>query len=553
MTVEHFYIHSCHHRSKNSYDNAIIVKEKVCTIDENGNEHWEPKLQIFRDPMRSFYLTKPQYRNHKFKKEFEKLECLEEFRCRDSELRDKLAAGLGFKSWENKWAGVKQLCECPYVYGADIDTETLIKHAYLKRAPEGKSPKLTVGAFDIETEVTGKKRINVITFIHERDVYTVALKEFCKIYSATSDILNIDTRVTPRQATKEDCLSVIDKIIGEELRKNGFTLHFEMVDTELEVITTIFKQIHRCKTDIIGIWNMPFDIPKVIEELTKMEIDPCSVFCSPEVPKNLRVCKFVEDTNPNAEHIVDKWHWFNCTSHSQFIDSMCLYGRLRKVAGRDIKYSLDYISNKELGQGKLQLGEITNHGWSQKYDFLRYIAYNINDVVIMQLMEFKNHDIDSLVGLSGYSLLKNYSKQTICVRDGDYNYGLENGHVPASASLDMFTEWDKMMPKVGGTVLPPEKAVGTRLKLLKDSNNDTLIVIMVVDLDEASMYPTDTIAANISKETYYGTVLGIYGYGNNYIELLGMVSISPEAYSVQAAVNFFHLPDYEEMEQCLGL
>ena len=348
-------------------------------------------------------------------------------------------------------------------------------------------------------------------------------------------------------------LSAIDKIIGEELRKNGFTLHFEMVDTELEVITTIFKQIHRCKTDIIGIWNMPFDIPKVIEELTKMEIDPCSVFCSPEVPKNLRVCKFVEDTNPNAEHIVDKWHWFNCTSHSQFIDSMCLYGRLRKVAGRDIKYSLDYISNKELGQGKLQLGEITNHGWSQKYDFLRYIAYNINDVVIMQLMEFKNHDIDSLVGLSGYSLLKNYSKQTICVRDGDYNYGLENGHVPASASLDMFTEWDKMMPKVGGTVLPPEKAVGTRLKLLKDSNNDTLIVIMVVDLDEASMYPTDTIAANISKETYYGTVLGIYGYGNNYIELLGMVSISPEAYSVQAAVNFFHLPDYEEMEQCLGL
>ena len=193
---------------------------------------------------------------------------------------------------------------------------------------------------------------------------------------------------------------------------------------------------------------------------------------------------------------------------------MCLYGRLRKVAGRDIKYSLDYISNKELGQGKLQLGEITNHGWSQKYDFLRYIAYNINDVVIMQLMEFKNHDIDSLVGLSGYSLLKNYSKQTICVRDGDYNYGLENGHVPASASLDMLTEWDKMMPKVGGTVLPPEKAVGTRLKLLKDSNNDTLIVIMVVDLDEASMYPTDTIAANISKETYYGTVLGIYGYGN---------------------------------------
>ena len=39
----------------------------------------------------------------------------------------------------------------------------------------------------------------------------------------------------------------------------------------------------------------------------------------------------------------------------------------------------------------------------------------------------------------------------------------------------------------------------------------------------------------------------------NTIELLGLATISPEAYSVQSYKYFLDLPDYEEMEQCLGL
>jgi len=553
MKTAHFYVHSCHHKSKYPHENAIIVKEDVCTIDDDGNEHWEPKLNIIKDPVRPFYITLPPYRNHNYKKEFEEKTKLEEFRCHDSELRERLAFALGIPSWKSKYISIKELCASPYVYGADIDTETLVKQAYLKKQPEGKSAKLTVGAFDIETEVVGDRRINVITFIHEHDIYTVALKEFCKIYSSTDDILELDTDVRPRQATTEECIEAVHRIIGNEITRNNFTLHFQMAETELELIETIFEYIHKCKTDIIGVWNILFDIPKVLERLEVLGVDPCDIFCPPEVPRSLRVCKFVEDANPHAEHITDKWHWFNCTSYSQFIDSMCLYGRLRKVNGRDIKYSLDYISNKELGQGKLHLGEITNHRWSQEYDFLRYIAYNINDVLIMQLMEFKNHDIETLVGLSDCSLLKNFSKQTVIVRDGDYVYAQDNKHVPSSAGLDMFTEWDRIMPKAGGTVLPPEKAIGTRISVLQGSPDETQISIMNNDLDETSMYPTAIRVLNISKETYYGTVIGINGFPISHIELLGMASIAPDAYCMQACENFFGLPGYEEIEKCLDL
>jgi hypothetical protein len=171
----------------------------------------------------------------------------------------------------------------------------------------------------------------------------------------------------------------------------------------------------------------------------------------------------------------------------------------------------------------------------------------------MQLMEFKNHDIDSLIGLSDCSLLKNFSKQTVMVRDGDYVYALENGHVPASVGPSMYTEWDSEMPKVGGTVLPPEKAVGTHVPILDGIDAPTQVSLFVNDLDESSMYPSALRLANISKETYYGSVLNINGYDKVCIELLGLATISPEAYSVQAYNKFLDLPDYGEMERCLGL
>lgn len=549
--IDRYYVHSCHHRSDDPNCNAVVVKEQICKHNDDGTETWEPYLRVIKDPTRSFYITKTQYRDHAYKKEFEDINKLEEFKCKDSELRERLANALG--CGYRRYVGLRDLCSSPYVYGADIDTETLIKQAYLKIQPEGKSAKITVGAFDIETEVYGEGRINVITFIHEREIYTVALKESCKIYSASDDILDIDVNVRPRQATYEECLSVVNSIIGEELTKNKFTLHLELVDSELELLQTIFKHIHECKTDIVGIWNILFDIPKILERLNVLGVDPREIFCPPNLPKRYCVCEFKEDINPNAEHMVDKWHWFSCTGYTQFIDSMCLYGRLRKVDGKDISYSLDYISNKELGQGKLHLGEITNHRWSQTYDFLRYIAYNINDVLIMQLMEFKNHDIDSLIGLSDCSLLKNFSKQTVMVRDGDYVYAKENGHIPASAGVSMYTEWDSEMPKAGGTVLPPEKAVGTRACVMQGTSGRTQVSLFVNDLDESSMYPSALRLANISKETYYGSVLNINGYDKIHIELLGQVTISPEAYCVQAYKLFLDLPDYEEMEKCLGL
>ena len=535
-----FYVHSTHCKVNNDPTrNAVVVKEKIKEIDNDGNVTWKDNLNIIENPIRPFYITARQFRDHQYKKEFEDLSKLEMYRCRDQELPDRVALALNEGRWTPKrFINLRQLCDSPYTYGCDIESEVLIKQNYMDNTPVGELPKFTCGCLDIENEVRGEGKINVLTYIHENQIYTCALAQYCRIYHKEDDSFT--------NATEEDCIEAINKLIGEEIKKHGFELHFEIKDNELSMIYWIFERIHENKTDFVGIWNMNHDIPKIIERIIRCGGDPAQIMCHPDVPDRFKYCRYYTD-NSNVQHFTDKWHWMNLTGYTQFIDSMCLYARLRKVSGRDSSYSLDAISTKELGQGKLHFGEITNHWYSQNYDFLNYIAYNINDVLIMQLMEWKNHDMSALNGLCGMSLPSQFNRQTIMVRNDEYHYGLLHGRLPASSGTDMFTSYDKIMPKAGGTVLPPNKAAGVGINALEGIDKTTQVSIMTNDLDVSSMYPSILSAFNISKETQLSSLLGINGFDNKYIELLCSGLNKPEVFGTQLASTFYGYPDFNEM------
>jgi hypothetical protein len=105
------------------------------------------------------------------------------FQCRDSELATKVAEALGYGSWMNRKFSLRQLCNSPYTYGCDIETEVLIKQGYIDKTPVGEMATFTSGCLDIENEVRGEGRINAITYIHEHDIYTAVLDEYCRIYN----------------------------------------------------------------------------------------------------------------------------------------------------------------------------------------------------------------------------------------------------------------------------------------------------------------------------------------------------------------------------------
>ena len=517
--------------------NCVGVKEKIIVEYSNGDVEYKDNLRLYEDPQRPFWITRPQFQDHAYKKEFEDLDKCEPFICRDSELESRLENALGLPPTFRK-RSLRQLCSNPYVYGADIDTMTLIKQSYMNKTPPGKIPVYSRGGLDIETEVRGDKRINLITFIHENTIYTAALKEYCK-YELPDK--------TFRNATSDECLRVIENMLGPFLREHNFTLEFTICDTELEVIEWTFKQIHKHKTDYIGVWNMGFDIPKIIDRIILLGGDPAEIMSHPDVPRQYRFYNWYEDKGKTSDHFTDKWHWISIPGYSQFIDSMCLYARLRKVSGRESSYSLDAISNKELGTGKLHFGAITNHWYMQNFRFLEYIAYNINDVVIMQLIEKKNNDMTALIGLTGMSLISQFARQTVMVRNDAYDYGKTFGKVPASAGSTMFTEYDLMQGKAGGTVLPPDKAVNVGVKVLAEFDYPTQVSLLTNDLDVSSMYPSITSAFNISKETALATAITINGFPQSDVEIFFGGINQPEINAVPLCEHFYGFPGYLEM------
>lgn len=65
-----FYIHSTHCKTKDndSSKDAVVVKEKILVKNDDGTEKWVDHLNIIRDPVRPFWITKPQFRDHHYKR-----------------------------------------------------------------------------------------------------------------------------------------------------------------------------------------------------------------------------------------------------------------------------------------------------------------------------------------------------------------------------------------------------------------------------------------------------------------------------------------------------
>lgn len=198
----------------------------------------------------------------------------------------------------------------------------------------------------------------------------------------------------------------------------------------------IFAAIHKHKTDFIGIWNMDYDIPSLAERIQVNGRHISDMLHHPGIKQKFKHFWYQKDHRKVA-HIVDKWHWTHNVGYSQWIDAMLVYARIRKIQTKEPSYSLDAISSKEIGQGKLHFGpESEDHRFMQSKRFLEYIAYNIADAILIQLIFRKTNDVETLIGLTGISPLSDFSKQLNMLRDQLYNYYLDHGRVLGCCGTD---------------------------------------------------------------------------------------------------------------------
>lgn len=527
--------------------NTVLVKEKVVTIDSETSEVLKvvDRFKPVHDPKRTIYITKPQYRCHQFKRDVEDIEKVEKYVIKDRFLEYEIMRILDIKVDEDqKRPTLRDLCDSPYVYHADISLEALIRARYQERQKHDIIP-IRVGSFDIETSVLQDDSngvINCLTFCAEKTIYTAALDGFMWKYVNGKKV----------KATDNDFKEQIKKDIQPYIDKHGFKIVYKICNSELELLTWIFTQIHKEKVDFIGIWNIGFDIPTVIDRIKHYNKRPEDFFCHPDIEEDLRYCHFKEDKRP-AAHIVEKWHWFYCSHYSQWVDDMLLYARIRKAQTKEPSYTLDAISTKEVGEGKIKLEE-GSHAEMQQYKFVQYWTYNMVDAILLQLMHWKNGDIQQMMRLTGSSPYPDFSKQTVMLKNIYYKFCLKRGKVFASTGKNMVGPYDKYFSKSGGAVLKASLVQGIGINaIIERPNYESMIVVLGADLDFKAYYPSTESMYGLSKENKIATVIGIEGIADkedkNKTEkieaFMGGIAM-PQANSVWIGHDYFGLPNYEE-------
>lgn len=502
-------------------------------------DSYESTLQIIENPVFPFWVTKPQFRNHTSKKEQVPLSEVEQYSAPITEFPQAICKALGQRWWPGR--RLKEILDNPFIYGADIDPVVRLKHAYRKANPDATIKLIKDGMFDIEQDVSGTNQIIAATYI---DIYTKSVYvAYLNTYLKGKDPSQVPCAVAREQKRFRD--KILDKF-KPLYDTSNFKYIYHGSDDEKDLLLWIIGQIHLCKPDFVGIWNMGFDIPAILTRCVFLNIDPRDLFCHPDVPKNFRSVKWKEDKS-EVEHFLDRWDYFEVSGYTLFFDSMCLYARLRKVEGRKSTYTLGVIGGDEIGAGKMEFGEGLGHYEMQNFHFVDYVAYNVIDVMIMVIMELKNRDIRSMLNLISSSNLQVMARQTVQLKNDYFEYQLAAGRVIASVGTSMKAEYDDRIPNIGGCVVSPNLARGTGIPILLESDRETKLHRYVFDLDIRSAYPYLTASRNVSKKTKLATVLSIEGHTTEEINVLFDWMIDIDENSVSIGSTFLGLPNYQEM------
>lgn len=561
------FLHSAYTSRLPDGSDAVVISEYVHYDDGRVI----PELRIAKKPKRSFYITKPQFRNHDEKKEIEDVDKLDKYTVHNCELEREIFKALNGYYPGGRYVPLKELCASPYLYGADVHIETLIKN-HDQKAFDKTGLKLhpaTTGFFDIERSVLkgNAAEITVISLTHENRIYTAILEMAFFRFDEFGNRLPGDL-----QELKELSHTILDPLLSKILTTNDdlkqhkhkkFQYFYYVGKTEIELIEWIFARLHENKTTLVGIWNLDYDIPAILKVIKEAKVPPENIFCPPTLPEQYRKVNYVFD-NKTVSHITDKWHWLYTTGHTQFYDSMALYAKLRTVIGKESSYKLnDILQKNNLGE-KLHFQELPNMedlsdiDWHRrmqsKYPYY-YIVYNQFDVLSLQLMEWKNGDGQSMLQLSESTSLAKFTKQTRKVSDSLYVDWIEKGRVIGTVGPDMRSIYDSDIGAVGGAVLSPLRLDYNGLNaLIEAPHHKTQLHPFVNDVDFTGMYPTVAQAGNTSKETKLSTVLYITGdvvrkyyTPKEAVETFFSYVINPEDNATLLGTTFFGLPDYDEM------
>lgn len=510
----------------------------------------EPNIKFVKDYQVTFGVTKQMYRNHEQKKESEKIEKLNLYHSTQSKLRDTVARALGTP---NSKLPLMQLSASPYLYGSDISSTVRIKHEYRKKWPELNTA-FSVAVLDIETDMLhGTEDPIMITIVFKNKVYFSAVTSIFNGYS------NIEARY--RACVKEYIQDYIDK--------NNYEIDFYLAADCVDMLKYAFKKLHADMPDFVAIWNLDFDVPKMIKTFEKYGVDPAQVMCDPKIPPSMRYIHYREGSRKKVtasgkfkpKKPSEQWHSLTCPAGFMFIDQMSGYRFVRQGEQELQEYSLDFVLNAELGIRKLRFEKANAYHKARWHIFMQtnyifeYCVYNNFDSISCMELELSKNDLSLSIPVRSWdSDFSRFDAPTKRFADKYHYYLFENHReligtvapVPRNKNLsqedqeaeyigDFEDEFDEEYAEEVTEETDEELAeaimVSSRdvlsirnwiltlkshlsvlgLPLIEDSDLLTQIRCFVYDADAKAAYPTATSTNNVSKETTLAEIIDIIG------------------------------------------
>lgn len=488
-----------------------------------------PHTYLVKDWKRPVYVVKQQYQNYIDKKEFEDKDKLNVQLTTQSDINRTVANMLGTPHLATQQDKLKS---SPYLYGYDITSTSLIKLMSLRRNEFVQSP-YSVASFDIETNPLTNE-ILMATITYKNKSYTAIMKSFLK------NIPDPNYRL---------------KLAIEKYLPNYKDLDFKLSihNNQIDLLKDIFKVANEWAPAFMSIWNMDFDISRIMEVLKKYNVNPVDVICDQSIPRYARVCRYkqgpkkkvtasglVKPINPSLQ-----WHSLISTSKFYVIDAMCVYRQLRIAKPEKPSYSLDAILRDELNTQKLKFKEaddykaINWHLFMQENYPIEYIVYNIYDCLSMLELDEKNKDIAStLPAFAGITDFQKFSSQVRKITDAMFLFGLERNKIIGTAGKkpdsknnideeiddsildDDDSEENENDPSKYKTLdlkgwiqlLPQNLLLNEGLKCIEEYPDVTTNVRGITcDLDASSSYPSCTLVANVSKKTCVNELIKVEG------------------------------------------
>lgn len=493
----------------NGMDDMVVAKEYLYLKDGSR----VPTIALFENYEREFYITKPGFRNHYEKLEWEDKDRLMLYKSNDAQIANRAAKALRiFDSRINK----KSVARSPYVYGYDISVNALIKQMYKDKYPDFIHPSSSVAALDIETSVLSKEgEVLMVGFSFKKNAYVSINSNWLEDNKYNRDAIRFKFK----------------DLLGKWVDARGLELVIEFFNSPGQCCAAAIRKAHELKPDYISIWNMNFDLPKMISAMQNEDINLADVFSDPDVPHKYRYFKYkpgsaqkvTQSGKASAKHPADMWHSVYTPSSFYFLDSMCIYKRVRAAAGMVSSYGLDAALDRHLNLGKLKFTEtdhLTRTAWHEEMQRnykIEYVIYNIFDCIGLELLDEKINDLGrSFDALSGVSDYDNFDSTPTRIADDLHFYVQKHDKVIATAPKreDIIHDYDKYVTDMTGWIvtLPSYMMDNNGIELIEDlPGQRTMMRGHCGDIDIEGTYPNGEDIMNISKETTYREMCMIRG------------------------------------------